>query len=201
MPLFEKLLPVEVINDLPEAICNPYLDFNPEVECLPCYNGITGELLFKSPLPGSRRVSRKRLREVLSQGLDIRWGKKLDTISFPHDENEPDDNLKDLKVQLVFADGHTEKVDYVLGTDGATSKVRQLLLGEKAAQPQLSGFMFATGITKYHDEMKVQSVVNAHPVAAITLGMDTVAGCGGMAPIFGFQFNGCKTDIYTITND
>ncbi|QKX55334.1 uncharacterized protein TRUGW13939_02426 [Talaromyces rugulosus] len=180
MPLFEKLLPEEVINNLSEAICNPYLDFNPKVECLPCYNGITGELLFKSPLPGSRRVSRKRLREVLSQGLDIRWGKKLDTISFPHDENQSDDSLKDLKVQLAFADGHTEQVDYVLGTDGASSGVRQLLLGEKAAQPQLSGFMFATGITKYQDARKVQSVVNAHPVAAITLGMDTVAGCGVM---------------------
>lgn len=187
MPLFEKLLPEEVTNDLSKAICNPYLDFNAEVECLPCYNSITGELLFKSPLPGSRRVSRKRLREVLSQGLDIRWGKKLDTISFSSDDNKLEDNLANLKVQLAFADGHIEQVDYVLGTDGASSKVRQLLLGEKAAQPQLSGFMFATGITEYHDAMKVQAVINAHPVAAITLGMDTVGGCGGMAPVLVFN--------------
>lgn len=183
MPLFEKLLPEEIINDLPKAICNPYLDFNSEVECLPCYNGITGDLLFKSPLPGSRRVSRKRLREVLSQGLDIKWGKKLDKISISSDDSQPGDILTDLKVQLAFVDGHTEQVDYVLGADGASSKVRQLLLGEKAAQPQRSGFMFATGITDYHDAKKVQAVVNAHPVAAITLGMDTVAGCGGMAPV------------------
>ncbi|CRG91781.1 Transient receptor potential cation channel subfamily M member 4 [Talaromyces islandicus] len=180
MPLFEKLLPEEVINDLPKAICNPYLNFTPEVECLPCYNGITGELLFKSPLPGSRRVSRKRLREVLSQGLDIRWGMKLDEIKFPPDDKELDGDPGNSKVQLVFIDGHTEYVDYVLGTDGASSRVRQLLLGEELAQTQLSGFIFATGITEYHDTTKVQAVVNAHPVAAITLGMDTVAGCGVM---------------------
>lgn len=181
--MFEKLLPEEVIKDLPKALCNSYLDFSPEVECLPCYNGTTGELLFKSPLPGARRVSRKRLREVLAQGLDIKWGEKLDKITFPSDNTDHDGDSENLKVQLAFVDGHTEQVDYVLGTDGASSRVRQLLLGEKAAQTQLSGFMFATGITDYHDATKVQALVNAHPVAAITLGMDTVAGCGGMAPV------------------
>ncbi|KAH8691982.1 putative monooxygenase [Talaromyces proteolyticus] len=178
MPTFEKLLPEEVIKALPGAICNPHLTFNDEVECLPCYNGITGDILFKSPLPGSRRVSRQRLRRVLAQGLDIKWGKTLSNISFPFDDVDQSGNPARSPVQLTFADGQSELADYALGTDGASSKVRQLLLCDKDAEPQLSGFMFATGITEYRDASKVEAVVKAHPVAAITLGMEAVAGCG-----------------------
>lgn len=174
MPTMASLLPENVLKNLPSAICNPYLNFNDDVECLPCYNGVTGELLFKSPLPGSRRVSRQRLRGVLAEGLDIRWGRTLQEILFPVDGDS------ESPVQLTFDGGHTDVADYVLGTDGSSSKVRELLLGTEAARVQLSGFIFATGITDYHDAEKVEAVVKAHPVAAISMGMETVSGCGGM---------------------
>lgn len=169
------MLDDEVKNDLPKAICNPYLDFNADVECLPCYNGNTGELLFKSPLPGSRRISRQRLRKVLSQGIDVKWSKKVVHIEFPSDDKY------ESPVQLIFDDGDTDVADFVLAADGASSKIRELLLGPEAARLQLAGFMFATGVTNYRDADKVAAVVKAHPVAAITLGMESVAGCGGMS--------------------
>jgi hypothetical protein len=174
MPTMAKLLQEDVLKNLPRAICNPYLNFNTDVEYLPCYNGITGEILFKSPLPGSRRISRQKLRGVLAEGLDIRWGRTLNQISFPSggDSESP--------VQLTFDGGQMDVADYVLGTDGASSKVRELLLGAEAARVQLSGFLFATGIMEYRDADKVEAVVKAHPVAAITMGMEAVAGCGGI---------------------
>lgn len=64
MTILAKLLPADSLSRLPEAICNPYLDFTPEVESLPAYNGLTGDLLFRSPTPGARRVSRQRLRRL-----------------------------------------------------------------------------------------------------------------------------------------
>lgn len=150
------------------------------MECLPCYNGNTGELLFKSPLPGSRRISRQRLRKVLSQGIDIKWSKEVVQIEFPSADTS---NITEYEspVQLIFDDGDTDLADFALAADGASSKIRELLLGPEAARVQLAGYMFATGVTNYHDADKVAAVVKAHPVAAITLGMESVAGCGGMS--------------------
>jgi hypothetical protein len=80
MPVFAKLVPKHIPANLSEAFCNPHLDFNDEVESLPCYNGITGDLLFSSSTPGARRVSRRLLRRLL-QGIDIRWNKSVKELS------------------------------------------------------------------------------------------------------------------------
>lgn len=180
LPALTELLDDELKSGLREAICNPYLDFNADVECLPCYNGNTGELLFKSPLPGSRRISRQRLRKVLSKNIDIKWSKRLVGMDFPSDDND-ERTGHEHPVRLIFDDGETDVADFVLGADGASSTIRELLLGSEAARVQLAGFMFATGVTNYHDAEKVATVVKAHPVAAITLGMESVAGSGGMS--------------------
>lgn len=177
MPLFTKLLPEHVVEKLPEAVCNPGLEFDEEAESLPVYNGETGELLFKSRVPGARRVSRQRLRALLAKDLDdagiIRWGKRLAEFS---------EGGASGPVQLRFEDGSTYDADYVLGTDGSSSKVRELLFnGDETGRVQLSGYMFATAIVKYGDAAKVQAVLKAHPVAAITMATDSVGGCGGMS--------------------
>ncbi|KAE8553770.1 hypothetical protein TMatcc_006776 [Talaromyces marneffei ATCC 18224] len=177
LPTLGELLDDDVRNELPKAICNPYLDFNDDVECLPCYNGNTGELLFKSALPGSRRVSRQRLRKVLSQGIDVKWSKRLVELKFLSDNNNECTD-EESPVQLLFDDGAIDIADFVLAADGASSTIRELLLGPEAARVQLAGLMFATGVTHYHDADKVAAVVKAHPVAAITLGMESIAGCG-----------------------
>lgn len=179
MPLFKKLLPEHVVEKLPEALCNPHLVHDEEAESLPVYNGETGDLLFKNKVPGARRVSRQRLRALLAKDLDdagvIRWGKRLAGFS-TDGEGGP--------VQLQFEDGSTYAADYVLGCDGSSSKVRELLFdGEESARVRLSGFMFATAIAKYGDAAKVEAVLNVHPVAAITMAKDSVGGCGGKLPL------------------
>jgi len=168
MPVVEKLLPAEVFAHFPDAVCNPYLDFDEKVESLPCLNGVTGEPLFTNPTPGARRITRQKLRKVLLQGIDVRWGKSLSELA-----------SEGGRVRLTFADGDTYEADYVLGTDGTSSRVRQIVVGEEAAKPLCSGFMFATGICQYRDVAKVKHVVDPHPVATIVLGTTSVGGFGG----------------------
>lgn len=167
MPLFAKMLPDDVLADLPKAICNPDLEFDSEVESLPVYNGLTGALLFQSATPGARRVRRQALRHLLVRDVDIRWGKNLANI-LPTDDG----------VRLEFRDGHTFDADMVLGTDGSSSKVRELLLGVDAAQPRRSGFMFATGINKFDDLGKTKAIVGVHPVAALMMDAQSVGAVG-----------------------
>lgn len=177
MPLFKKLLPEHLIEKLPQALCNPNLKFDEESESLPVFNGETGELLFKNKVPGARRVSRQRLRGLLAHDLDeagiIRWGKGL--AGFRREEGSAAG-----PVQLQFEDGTTYDADYILGADGSSSKLRQLLFdGDEAAGVQLSGFMFATAIVQYSDAAKVEAVLKTHPVVAITMSTNSVGGCGG----------------------
>ena len=167
MPVFAKLLPEEILADLPQAICNPHLEFNAEVESLPCYNGVTGGILFKSPTPGARRVRRQALRTLLARHVDIRWAKELKQIS------ETDGGA-----QLEFSDGDTFDADMVLGTDGSSSKVRELLLGAEAARSLGSKFMFATGINKFDDAEKTKAVMQNHPVASLMMGTSSVGALG-----------------------
>jgi flavin-dependent dehydrogenase len=168
MPILNKLVSEEVQENLPKATCNPYLEFTPEVEALPAYNGLTGDVLFKLPHPGGRRISRQGLRKVLADGLDIKWGAKLEGME-PSDEH----------VRLTFAGGETFEADFVVGADGASSKVRELLLGVEAAKPKLSGLTFATGLVKYGDLGKIAFVNKLHPVAAMVFFPEGVGGCGG----------------------
>lgn len=168
MPIFERLVPEHILKDFNDALCNPHLEFNAEIEKLPCYNGITGDLLFASPVPGSRRVSRRRLRALLAQDVDIKWNMSLNSIS------ETENGIK-----AEFDNGESMEGDYLLGADGASSKVRELLLGPDKARTQGSGFLFATGITNYGDADKVAAIEAKHPVAALMMGTSSVGAVGG----------------------
>lgn len=168
MPLFEKLVPAHILKDLNGALCNPHLEFTDEIESLPCYNGVTGELLFSSPTPGSRRVSRRRLRKLLTQDIDIRWNQSLTGFQ------------KSSKgITLEFSNGESFDAHHLLGADGTWSKVRHLLLGPEQAQPLTSGFLFATGITEFNDAEKTNAIIQAHPVAALMMGTNAVGAVGG----------------------
>ncbi|GAB0136404.1 hypothetical protein EsDP_00004705 [Epichloe bromicola] len=168
MPIFEKLVPKDILADLHKAVCNPYLDFDEQVESLPCYNGVTGGLLLRSPTPGARRVTRRALRRLLARRLDIRWNKTVTAVSST--ENG---------VRISFEGEDKFYADFLLGADGSSSKVRELLLGFETARPRPSGFLFATGITKYADARKTNAIVEAHPVASLMMGTGSVGAVGG----------------------
>ncbi len=168
MPMLSKLLPDDILASIPEAICNPHLEFTPEVETISFVNGFTGELLFNSSTPGARRITRQKMRHILVKGLDINWGRALSGLT-----------LEDDSVLLTFEDGDPLQADYVLGADGASSKMRELLLGPDAARPVPSELMFATGIVKYGEVDKVKTVVERHPVFFGYMGAAASGGIGG----------------------
>lgn len=170
----ERLLPADIVARLPEAVTTPHLEFTEDVETLPRYHGKTGELVFNNKTPFGRRVSRRRLRALLLEGLeeDVQWGKKLVSLSRADEEDAP--------VLLAFEDGGTHEADFVLGADGASSAVRRELLGAEKSAPGRSGTMVAMGIVEYKDEAKVKAIVDTHPVAAIMMGSGVVAAVGVM---------------------
>ncbi|CCC13402.1 unnamed protein product [Sordaria macrospora k-hell] len=179
LPIFSSLLPPSIFANFDSAISNPHLEFDDWAETLPMYNGETGDLIFKSAVPGSRRITRRGLREVLSEGLDIQWGRKVTSLDTESDSEK-------VKVTLEQEDGVEEEVwaDYVLGTDGAGSKVREILFsnqenGEEKAKVKRSGFMIGTCIVDYQDDGEmVQKVLKKHPVTSLVMSRGAVGGFG-----------------------
>ena len=64
-----KCIPPDLYSRLNEGICtDPYTTETPPI---PNFNGLTGEKLFDMGGTQPRRVSRRKMRNFLSQGLDI----------------------------------------------------------------------------------------------------------------------------------
>ncbi|KAK2015002.1 oxygenase-like protein [Colletotrichum eremochloae] len=166
MTTLREILPEHILKNFSKGYANPHLEFDEWAESVPFYDGLTGNLMFKNPVPGARRISRLRLRQVLVDGLDIQWGKDLKVI-LPSQHS----------IELTFKDGKAITADYVLGADGPFSKVRELLMGEKA-KPIPSGFSIANCICKYGDTDKVNTVIGVHPVFAVSMSSLNMAGCG-----------------------
>jgi hypothetical protein len=65
-----KCLPQSILDRLPETQSDQQLDFD-TIESFPLHNLETAEVLKSLPLVTPRRVSRKRWRKLLMDGLDI----------------------------------------------------------------------------------------------------------------------------------
>ncbi|KAM7213749.1 hypothetical protein V8F06_010883 [Rhypophila decipiens] len=168
---------------LAQALCNPNIEFSEYTESLVCYNGQTGDHLFSSHMKDSRRVSRQKLRNVLLQGLEaegisVQWSKQLVEICQEHGTNHADEPLT-----LRFSDGSvTAGIDYVLGADGPSSKVRELLFQGKEEDAKLasSGFVMSSCLATYPDTEVIEKLVEKHPVASLTMSLHSVMGYGVM---------------------
>jgi 2-polyprenyl-6-methoxyphenol hydroxylase-like FAD-dependent oxidoreductase len=86
-------------------------------------NAATGEKVFDvRPQTRFYRVGRQKLRDLLSTGLDIRYGKKLESYQ----------TTEDGEVVAKFKDGTATKGRMLIGADGSYSAVRTALMGESA---------------------------------------------------------------------
>ena len=70
-----KCLPQNLLDGLNEGICCDPFCTGADMYYIPNYNGKTGEKIFDMPGNTPRRISRRKLRNYLSQGLDIRVSK------------------------------------------------------------------------------------------------------------------------------
>ncbi|PSN75230.1 FAD/NAD(P)-binding domain-containing protein [Corynespora cassiicola Philippines] len=115
-------LPEHLAARISEAYADPTLP--PEaVKGLPVYNGKTGELLMEMSGDRPCRVSRRKMRNLFSEGLDVQYGKEIETLAV--DEGH---------VKVTFKDGSEATGDVVVGCDGAKSRVRECIVGEEAAR-------------------------------------------------------------------
>ena len=147
----KQCLPLELQDGLNEGICCDPFYGNKDLT-LPHYNAQTGEKLFDMPGEEPRRISRKKLRNYLSQGLDVQYGKKLSSIT-------RDGPL----VTATFTDSTTATGTLLIGCDGANSVVRACLVGHKEAQVEdLDIQMFNVSCSFSAETAKLQRM--GHPV-------------------------------------
>lgn len=83
-------------------------------------NAQSGEIMAVIPVQNFYRLRRRKLRGLLAEGLDIRYGKALCAIKYSSDGK---------RAKAFFEDGSSMSAGLIVGTDGARSTLRQLVLG------------------------------------------------------------------------
>jgi 2-polyprenyl-6-methoxyphenol hydroxylase-like FAD-dependent oxidoreductase len=101
------------------------------------------------------RLNRGRFREVLSDGVDVKWGKRLESVRVLEDGEGGG-------VEALFADGERVCGALVVGADGANSRVRQLLCPETFQLEQLPIRMLGTTVRL--SEREFSPLKEIHPM-------------------------------------
>lgn len=122
-------LPPELSARFSEAYADPSLSLDATTG-LPVHNGKTGELILEMVGEKPMRVSRKKMRNLFMEGIDVQFGKSVETCGVIDDEKDENKG----RVRVRFADGTDAVGDVVVGCDGAKSVVRQSIVGIDAAQ-------------------------------------------------------------------
>ncbi|KIK54488.1 hypothetical protein GYMLUDRAFT_48632 [Collybiopsis luxurians FD-317 M1] len=150
-PALESCLPDDLTVDIirEKAATDDHIPTKDEY--LPMFNLFTGEVMAKFPAPFSMRLQKQKLREVLSQGLDIKFGKRLANVV-----------TDGFKVTATFEDGLEEEGQLLIGTDGAHSKVRDFLLNPERASVKYSQIVASRVLTTLPAEVARQ-LVALHP--------------------------------------
>jgi 2-polyprenyl-6-methoxyphenol hydroxylase-like FAD-dependent oxidoreductase len=122
-------LPEDLAARFHEAYADPSL--KPDaVSSLPIYNGKTGDLIMDMAAEHPVRVSRKKMRNLFSEGIDVQYGKQVERAYVVEDPSSHDNG----RVKIEFKDGRDAVGDVVVGTDGAKSRLRESIVGFEDAQ-------------------------------------------------------------------
>jgi hypothetical protein len=122
-------LPEDLAARFHEAYADPSL--KPDaVTGLPIHNGKTGDLIMEMGADQPVRVSRKKMRNLFSEGISVQYGKQVVRADVIKDPSSHDNG----RVQVEFKDGDHAVGDLVVGTDGAKSQLREAIVGFEDAQ-------------------------------------------------------------------
>jgi 2-polyprenyl-6-methoxyphenol hydroxylase-like FAD-dependent oxidoreductase len=142
LPLLQSLLPNDIWLRTNTTQPDPRV-IAKATDTFSLYNGQTGELLKTLPSWGMRRFSRTKLRALISEGIEVKYGKTLSSISY---------NESGSGVSAHFADGTSVSGDVLIGTDGPRSKARDLIVGEGRSEASPAGVVVAVVRSKYTAE-------------------------------------------------
>ncbi|KAI9711202.1 MAG: hypothetical protein M1820_002189 [Bogoriella megaspora] len=157
LPQLEALLPPELWARLREAQNDPFAHAQ-DGDVMKVYNGLDGSVLAALPIEGRIvRVSRRKFRAFLTQGLDVQYGHRLSGITYASDS-----------VTAEFENGREAKGTLIVGCDGPRSMVRDLLLGEEAAKVTPLELVHSNTAVVYGDAEKAKFVRGAHPIFSMT---------------------------------
>ncbi|KAL2142538.1 hypothetical protein VTI28DRAFT_1041 [Corynascus sepedonium] len=120
LPALRSLLPEDIVRRLPEAYVDRAAVAEGRPSTFPFFDLSTGELKAKTPTADESqriRVTRERLRRLLSTGLDIQWNKAANGIN----------TAEDGTVTVTFDDGTSCDGSLLVACDGGSSRIRGLL--------------------------------------------------------------------------
>ncbi|KAI9857757.1 MAG: hypothetical protein M1824_004713 [Vezdaea acicularis] len=159
LPLLEKLLPADLFSRLRETQNDPFYEPQ-DSDLLQMYSGKSGEVLKALPMGKIIRVSRRKLRKFLTEGIDVQYDKVVADIIYDSDGKG---------VVAKFADGSETSGSIIIGTDGPQSTVRSLLLEGEKGKAEAMALVHANLSVCYHDAEKAKFVRTAHPVFSMML--------------------------------
>ncbi|OQV06761.1 hypothetical protein CLAIMM_11288 [Cladophialophora immunda] len=111
--------------------------------CLPSGVAETAEPRFVIPPAFRRRVSRIKLRKLLTTGIDVHWGKSIS--GFRPTESG---------ISVSLTDGTEIQGSLLAAADGSGSKIRQLLMGDElGCLNQLPAHYLAVELRRTQDEV------------------------------------------------
>ena len=153
IPILEKLLPTNLASRLFETQCDPGLRTGLD-HTIEFRNSETGDVLKTISTPNMKRVSRKKLRALCAEGIEVQWGKTLNEVVYRSDGPG---------VSAHFSDGSSYYGDVLVGADGPKSKVREILLGVEKARSTPLEIVYNMSIVKYGEAEKSLHVRSGHP--------------------------------------
>ncbi|KAL8866256.1 MAG: hypothetical protein Q9174_006407, partial [Haloplaca sp. 1 TL-2023] len=117
VPALQSLIPDSLYARIQTTQVDPNTPTK-QIEKLRFLNGQTGEVMGVAEIEKFYRLRRSKIRALLSEGLDVRWGKSISNITYSDDGKT---------VTAHFADGSQDTGSLLIGTDGPHSATRSIL--------------------------------------------------------------------------
>jgi hypothetical protein len=165
IPFLRDLLPEALYARLNEAYCDRSFEYGPG-DLIPMLNGGTGETMMNAYPEGMIRVSRRRMRKLCSEGLDIKYGKTLTDLK--------DSGIDGDMVTAYFADGSASEGSLLVGADGPNSRVREHLLGAEKAKATTLDLNFNLLNVRFDNAETARYARSVHPIVYLSYHPDGI---------------------------